>query len=163
LFIDAVDHAVRVDHVAQIDASRWVLTGEGFGRGTQVWGIWGTDRALTPIPVVESAGDALVIEHGDLALALPPVDLVLLSNGRQLSVLGIHAVRGGDTGEPRDSGQEPIDSASPPDSGVGPEADEVVDEPRGKLTACGCTTGTAYPAMWLLVSLLPWTCRRRLP
>jgi hypothetical protein len=163
LFIGPLDHAVRVDHVAQIDAKRWVLTGEGFGRGTQVWGIWGTDRATTPIRVLESTEDVLVIEHEDLALALPPVDLVLLSNGRQLSILDITPGAAGDTAEPRDSGQEPIDTASSPDSGGQPEADGVGDEHRGKLTSCACTTGSAYPALWLLVSLLPWTRRRRLP
>ncbi len=165
LFIGELDEAVVVHHMAEDGPTRRVLTGEGFGRGTQVWGLWGEDRAYTPLNVLEATTERLVIEHEALAERSTDVDLVILSNGRQLVIPGT-PVAEEDTGAPEEDTGVPRaqETGRPPDTDGDAATDPVELDEAGKgggLTTCACATGMEYPPAWLLVSLPAWLSRRR--
>jgi carboxypeptidase T len=170
LFIGAAADAPTVDSVTPLDSGRWRIAGSGFGRGTRAWTIGGTDRAMVTVQVESESDEELIVlldEPGEDGMR---VDLMLLSQGRQIPILSIGDMS--DTGSPMgtDTGPSDTGTSAPSDSGQdtsGPaEPDTGAPNGRGKLTACACSStaehsGGGYPAALLLVSLIPWTRRRR--
>lgn len=109
-----------------------VLWGQGFAIGARAWGLWGTDRALEPVAVLDWAADALILD----AAALPrdrPVDVLVATNGAELAVVDALGTAVLDTGAPGDTG-----FAEPGGADTGPGA--IALRPVG----CGCA-GTRAP------------------
>ncbi|MBW2255195.1 MAG: succinylglutamate desuccinylase/aspartoacylase family protein [Deltaproteobacteria bacterium] len=115
------------------------LTGDGFAAGTRAWALWGTQRPLVPVPMVDQGPEELVMDLSGLPVA-ENVDLLVLSNGTQLAILDIRV-------EPR------VDTGLPPDTGVR-------DGPTLERGGCGCAGVPLVGASSLLL-LLPLVLRRR--
>jgi len=169
IFAEELDERVGIDHVALLDTERWLITGDGFGRGTQAWAITGQERAYVALHVDVRDAERLWVQHALMAAADSPIDLVILSNGRQLVLPKVWPTETSDTGDtgdlPTDTGAASnSDTAAQNDTGptldTAPPAAEDGDS-TPKLTTCACATSRDYPGPWLLVSLCVWFSRRR--
>jgi hypothetical protein len=176
LFIGEVDDAVRITASEANEDDGLVLTGSGFGRGSRVWALWGTDRALVPLTVTDESTTTITLAGGWTPEVSEPIDLVLFTNGRQLALVDVLNGAVVDTGSPRadtgaadDSGGFPLDTSDPEDSSTGTdeipsEIDDDLEETVAKPLGCGgCSTSSRYPIGWALVTLLAFPGLRRRP
>ncbi len=108
-----------------------VLWGQGFAVGARAWALWGSDRALEPVAVLDWTEDALILDASALPRDLD-VDVLVATNGAELAVVDALGIAALDTGAPRDTGA--------PGSG-GADTGFVALRPLG----CGCA-GTRTPA-----------------
>ncbi len=140
----------------ELESTLWtddeiVVRGAGFGRGSRAWLIGDEKRHLTPCPVLAESDGRLQLDASAAAQLEPPVDLLVLSAGAQLTALDL--LPEGDTGYLGDSAffDSNLDTAEErvrPESGV---------EPAG----CACSAGRASSAAGLLLALLPLGLVRR--
>lgn len=162
LFVEEVDSPVAVTDLQVDDDGRVALVGTALGRGTRAWVLAGTARSAVPTPVTRTDDTQLQLDLGAWRGQDAPVDLVLLSRGRQLALLDVL----GDAGLPGDSGDTgPVgdggdtgptgdgggDTADPADSGGTPSTDAGSQDTGWSVTprGCGCSAaaspGSASP------------------
>jgi hypothetical protein len=176
LFVGELDTAVSLESVDTDSDGTLELHGEGFGRGCQIWGIWGTDRGMTPVTVLSVSESIIVLDPVGIPLESETVDLLLVTNGRQVVLLNIGGdvvldtgVTPADTGVTPDTEDTDTDSGStspqngdptrPPDDAI--EGDVERGPSIAKPVGCGCGTGALYPSAWALVILLLVPSTRR--
>jgi hypothetical protein len=159
LVIDGVDVAPRRIFVgerdsqtditgSEIDDGQLMLTGDGFGAGSQAWALWGSDRAPVPLTRLNESSTELIFEINVLPKATL-VDLLVLSNGRQLAVVDVLGDPVVDTGEPIDTGTPTTDTAQPEE-----DASWTANNSANKsqTTGCGCThTPAAGGTLWFVL------------
>lgn len=129
LFVEERDEALRIDAI-ELRPGELVLWGEGFAAGTRAWALLGPERAPQPLALRSWDGGSLVLEA---ARAEGPVDVVVLSAGRQVVLpdVGAHDGADADTGA-TDTGADSGDgSATPP----------------VQARACACTGGASPPPL----------------
>ena len=117
IFVGNLSDTPRIDFIGVTD--KIVLEGAGFAQGSRAYALWGQDRALHRLSVLEES-EALVVLS---ASSLPEdtlVDLVLVTRGRELSVVDLLTNPGLDTGAPADSGEENEENNEDSGSGLGP-------------------------------------------
>ncbi len=145
VFAGAHDGLVVVSDVA-LEEDCVVLTGEGFAPGTQAWALWGTDRPLIPIDTLSLSDEALVLDRGGLPTS-GTVDLLLVSQGREVAVVDV-------LGDPE------LDTAPIPDSGGPIDTGGLGQRLAGRCAALPVGPPGAAVLAWLLLLLRrsrrPW-------
>jgi hypothetical protein len=106
VFAGALSDRVRVESV-EIDGDTLHLSGQGFGLGSRVLGLWGLERSAHEIPILSQDSNLLEVDVSGLSGGL---DLWILSGGVELAVLDV-------------LGQAGLDTAAPPDTGGWDTAD----------------------------------------
>ncbi len=142
LFAGAESDRVAISGVSLEDGAL-VIDGAGFGEGPLAWALWGDERPLEAVPVLEASEGALRLDAAGLPLD-EPVDLLLLTAGAELVVLDALGTPTFDTDAPPYRGLEPADTGAP-DSGL---AGGVLLQP-----GCACSSG-APTAPWILLPAL---------
>jgi hypothetical protein len=134
VFAGSYDDRVAV-HSLRLEPDCLVLDGQGFAKGLQAWALWGLDRAMEPLEVLSRTENRLVLARETLP-ASGTVDVLLVSQGREVAVVNV-------LGDPE------LDTAAPPDSGL---IRDTGEPPTGRWSRC-----SALPrdqAGWLVVALL---------
>lgn len=112
LFVGEADDRVRLTG-ARVDAGEVVLVGEGFGRGSEAWGIGGPARALHPLEARAASPTELRFAwSGD-------DDLLLWSNGAWLAATDLRDDPDFDRSPPEDTGAAEALASLPRSSGAG--------------------------------------------
>ncbi len=134
VFAGAHDDRVTVIEVS-LEPDCVVLEGQGFAEGMKAWGIWGLDRSMIPLEILSRDDGRLVLDREPLP-ADGTVDLLLVSQGREVAVIDV-------------LGNPELDTAAPPDSGWSEDTGEFRQGPGGRCTALSRT-----PTGWALVAVL---------
>lgn len=135
LLVGEVDDAVRIDRVER-DGEALVLSGAGFGAGSEVVGLWGPDRAPVLLDVLSEDEDALRVDVRDLQ---GTVDLIVWTAGYQLAVAG--ALDSGTVDSDPPGVSEPVTDQDSPSN------DDTPSEARAR----GCATSGGSGG-WLLLA-----------
>lgn len=107
LLVSDAERGVTLSSVS-VDG-RIELVGRGFGEGSRAWLLYGPDRALEPIEVLEESSGRLLLDGSSLP-ADGTVDLLVLSKGSELSVTDLLGAISLDTSMPT---LDTADTASP--------------------------------------------------
>ena len=109
LFVGEVDNSVSVNDAIHV-SDTLTLTGEGFGMGSHAWAFTGLAREPIPLEIEsETSSEIVLVIHAKLDTT-QPVDVVLVTNGRQLVVIDaldrvlIDTAAPIDTGNPKQNG-----------------------------------------------------------
>jgi carboxypeptidase T len=149
LFVGEMDDRVRVTDVAW-KGNDVALTGEGFGRGSQVFAVVGSGRNLVQLELRSEETARLVLDGSAVAAIPGDVDLVVLSSGSVLTVLDARGDAIVDTGAPPDTGP-----SSNPDDGSGNAAGLAPG-----TGGCGCSTPGGKKGWPMMILLLIGRLRR---
>ncbi len=137
IFVGAGDDRVTVASV-RVEPDCIVLDGQGFAEGTEAWGIWGRDRALVPLVVLARRDGQLVLDRAGLP-ETGTVDVLLVSQGREVAVADV-------LGDPE------LDTAAPADSGWPTDTGEP-DRRLGTRCSSSRVSGTGWALLLVLVAL----------
>ena len=118
------------------DGSDLLLEGD-FAAGSRVWALYGLDRALEPLVILEQSATVLRVDGSDLDEG-QWTDVMVLSGGRHLAEANIFHT------EERSV----------------PIGDDII---IGVPVGCGCATGTGHRRLPLLSALMFFLIRRRSP
>ncbi len=137
LLVGAPDTLVRIGGVTMV-GSRLLLHGEGFAPGTRAFALFGLERQLVELEALGGSADWVGFEASSLP-SEGTVDLLLVSNGREVGVADLLGTLSLDTAEP-----EPSDSGHP-------------ETGRPRLVPAGYRGCSSIPAgasgLWLLLLL----------
>ena len=147
LFIGEVDQRVIL-HAVEATPTTLTLSGSALGVGTQVFAMWGSDRAPVPLTVLTASADAITIDRAGLPEAEETIDLLVLSSGYQLPVLDVLGTPQLDA--PPDLLNGPTDTATPPHNDA-----PAVSQPAG------CSSLPITPSWPLLVLTFGLIARRQ--
>lgn len=142
---------VTIDDVVRITEDSLQITGDGFAEGTRAWLLGGAARNLVALDL-EGSDETLVLDVTPGLDLAPPVDLLVVSAGAQVSVMDVMDSPWVDTGTPADSGTppwEPVDTGS---------RDNLLTVGGGQ---CGCGAPTPFAASPLPVTIGMMLVRRR--
>ncbi len=139
VFAGTHDAQVTVSSVA-LQPDCLVLDGQGFAKGAQAWALWGLDRPLVPLEVLSLSPGRLVLDRRDLPEG-GTVDVLVLSQGREVAVVDV-------LGDPE------LDTAPAPDSGWVADSGEPGRGLRGRCaTVPPGPAGSVLFLAWLTVLL----------
>lgn len=151
LFIGERDDAVEITEV-DWDLPSLHLTGHDFGTGTRAWVASGPRRSWVPVPVLHQNASTIELDGAAFEGMADPLDLVLLTAGRQLVALDVRADGVVDTGAPA------IGDTGTPDTDSG-----QAHTPTHKSTSPpGCACSASDPtALWSMLAPIILIARRR--
>ncbi|NOY26487.1 MAG: hypothetical protein GXP62_11495 [Oligoflexia bacterium] len=169
IFLAEVDDAVTVTSHT-LTATSLTLSGSGFGQGTAGWALSGDARAPVPLPLTWVSDSSLEldlseIEDGGADLSSTLVDVVLLSNGRQIAAIDVTDILDEDDASgpwPTDTG---TDSGADSGTDAGSSGSDTGKDGPTAPAGCGCASAPGTPShiLFFLFILLPYLSRRKRP
>jgi len=151
------------DELVHVNSVRFVedqieLEVAGLSTGARVWALWGEARIPAPLPVHQTSDDTLMVDMTTTPMDLEPIDLILWTQGRQVSVIDLRPSPaeeppGDDPEGGEDTGFDLLDEE--------PEEPEAIKNSAKDLSSGGCSTVTDYPGLLWLVSLVGLLTSRR--
>ena len=128
--------------------------GSGFGAGSQAFVVSPPERALSSVPLLQENESALSFDLSDVDLS-GTIDVVVVSNGAQLTIVDL-------TGDPLVDTAAPADTDAPIPTDTGTPASTGDPPTRG---GCGCSIqgnalSSATGTLWSLL-MIGWATRRR--